>query len=48
MYDDREETVSPTAYIKWILKQANPIARRNISYVFLIANYKELRNIDSG
>jgi hypothetical protein len=40
--------VTPTAFVKWILKQKNPLARRNIPYVFSMANNKDLRSIDSG
>ena len=35
-------------YIKWILRQRNPIARKNISYLFFLCNNKELRAVDSG
>jgi hypothetical protein len=48
MYDDREKIVKPTAFIKWILKHKNPIACRNIPYLFSMANNKELRAVDSG
>ena len=48
MYDERKENVTPTAFIKWILKQENPIARRNSSYIFSMAHNKEMRSIDSG
>jgi hypothetical protein len=42
------EDVTPTAFVKWILKQKNPLARRIIPYVFSMANNKDLRSIDSG
>ena len=34
MYDDRPQKVQPAMYARWILRQYNPVARRNAQYIF--------------
>lgn len=48
MYDTRSISVKPAMYLRWILNQANPSARRNIQYLFSAIHNKEIRAIDSG
>ena len=48
MYDKREVIVKPAMYIRWILNQAVPAARRNIQYLFSAIHNKDVRAIDSG
>jgi len=48
MYDSREISVSPLMYCKWIFRQRNPIARRNIPYLFSLCYNKDIRALDSG
>ena len=48
MYDQRAKKVSPVMYAKWILKQKEGFARRDIPYLFSLCNNKDIRGIDSG
>lgn len=48
MYDDRPIKVKPAMYIRWIINQANPSARRNIQYLFSAVHNKDIRAVDSG
>ena len=48
MYDKRKEQISPAMYCKWILKQSNGIARRDIGYLFSLGYNKDIRSLDSG
>lgn len=48
MYDDRTSRVQPAMYIKWLLRNSNPIARRNIQFLFSAIHNKDVRAIDSG
>ena len=35
-------------YIRWILHQNNPIARKNIQYIFSLLNNKEIKYLEQG
>jgi len=48
MYYDRPNKVHPAMYLRWIINQANPNARRNIQYLFSAVHNKDVRSIDSG
>jgi len=48
MYDDRTKEVPPAMYIKWLLQQAVPDARRNQQYLFSCLHNKDIRAADSG
>ena len=48
MYDTRAIKIKPAMYIRWILNQANPSARRHIQYLFSAIHNKDIRAIDSG
>lgn len=48
MFDKRLFKVSISMYIKWILKQKNPITRRNIQYIFSLATSKDLNYINQS
>ena len=48
MYAERKDEVSPVMYCKWILRQKNPAARRDVQYLFNLCNNKDLKSVDSG
>ncbi len=48
MYDSRSIKIQPAMYIRWIINQNNPCARRNIQYLFSAVHNKDVRAIDSG
>ncbi len=48
MYDMRPIRILPAMYIRWIINQNNPCARRNIQYLFSAVHNKDVRAIDSG
>jgi hypothetical protein len=48
MYDRRPKIIPHNMYIKWILTQKNPIARRNIQYLFSLLHSKDIKAIDQG
>jgi hypothetical protein len=48
MYDAREKEVSTAMFLRWILKQKNPIARRNIQYIFSMSHNKDIKSVNSG
>ena len=48
MYDKRPINISAPMFCKWMLRQSNPIARRDIQYLFHLSNSKDMKNIDSG
>jgi len=48
MYDSRQIKIQPAMYIRWIINQNNPCARRNIQYLFSAVHNKDVRAIDSG
>jgi len=48
MYDDRPIEVKPAMYMRWIIMNKNPVARRNIQYIFHLLHNKDIRAADSG
>ncbi len=48
MYDIRKEEISAVMYSKWILRQKNAAARRDIQYLFFLCNNKDLKSVDNG
>ena len=48
MYDNRATKIMPAKYIRWILNQSNPSARRHIQYLLSAIHNKDIRAIDSG
>lgn len=49
MYDSRPfSIIKPAMYIRWILNQSRPYARRNLQYLFSAIHNKEIRAVDSG
>lgn len=45
-YDERKVRILPAQYPKWILKNKNPIARRDIPYLFSLENNKDIKGLD--
>ncbi len=48
MYDERTFEVKPAMYARWIIMNKNPVARRNIQYLFHLLHNKDIRAADSG
>jgi len=49
MYDSRPiERIKPAMYLRWVLHQANPYARRNFQYIFSAINNKDIRSVNYG
>ena len=48
MYDDRPHPVKPAMFVKALIQNANPIARRNIQFLFSTVHNKDIRAADSG
>ena len=45
-YTKRPFRIKPAQYHKWILRHKNPIARRDIPYIFHLVNNKDMLGID--
>lgn len=48
MYDERTFRVKPAMFARWIIMNKNPVARRNIQYLFHLLHNKDIRAADSG
>jgi hypothetical protein len=48
MYYDRGFEIKPAMFLRWILFNENPSARRNIQYLFSAIHNKDMRAVDSG
>ncbi len=42
MYDNRDIKVNPAMYIRWLIMQSQPNARRNVQFIFNNLNNKDI------
>jgi hypothetical protein len=48
MYDYRDIRIKPAMYIRWLIMQSQPHARRNVQFIFNTINIKDIKSVDSG